>query len=323
MTIAKTPKTSLATALSAEPVFRFSGHETFALRIAWIPKAAAEIVANRDPFTNPDEGIVTLGLGKNMVQSLRAWLDAFQIAKKRGTRWSLTPLADLVFGKEGLDSYLEDPATPWLLHWLIATNRSAPFWAWECLFNLWSAIEFTGSEVLAAFRRHADRNSKPTSPVTLRQHWEVFLHTYRPQRRDQGEDNLDSALSVLGLIRQVGERLNETGKWEPVYAFDTGPKRGISQDLFTFFLHDWWNHAFPHEQTVPFPEVMNGSHSPGRVLKMQEREIVRRLSDLGAERPKVFAVTESASLRQINRIQRCDGLVELESAYRSPRFPTL
>ena len=43
-----------------------------------------------------------------MVQSLRAWLDAFQIAKKDGSLWSLTPVANLIFGEEGLDPYLED-----------------------------------------------------------------------------------------------------------------------------------------------------------------------------------------------------------------------
>jgi hypothetical protein len=319
--IAENAKTPIM--VPGNPAFRFSGHETFALRIAWIPKAAAEIVAQRDPLTDPDQGIVSMGLGKNMVQSLRTWLDAFQIAEKARGRWSLTPIADLIFGEEGLDPYLEDPATPWVLHWLIATNRSAPFWAWECLCNRWSATEFTMSEVLAAFRRQADQNPKSASPVTLKQHWEVFLHTYRPPLRDRCEDNLDSALSVLGLIRQVGERPNQTGKWEPVYAFDMGPKHGISQQLFAFFLHDWWNHAFPHEQTVPFREVVNGSHSPGRILKMQEGEIARRLSDLAAKQPKIFALTESTSLRQIRRTQPSNGLAELKSAYRSPRFLTL
>lgn len=312
------PVGSVATGTST---YRFSGHETFALRIAWIPKAVYEIVAGRDPFTDPDEGIVSLGLGKNMVQSLRAWLDAFQIAKKDGTLWSLTRVANLIFGKEGLDPYLEDPTTPWILHWMIATNRSAPFWAWECLWNRWPATEFTGSEVLVAFRRQADQSSKPASSVTLKQHWEVFLHTYRRPR--QGEDNLDSALSVLGLIQQIGERPSPTGKWEPVYSFDLSLKRGISQQLFAFLLHDWWNHEFPHEKTVPFRTVIYGPHSPGRILKMQEGEIVRRLSDLALKQPKTFSVTESASLRQMNRAQQSDGFYELASAYRSPRFLSL
>ena len=44
--------------------FRFSGHQTFPLRITWIPKAVGEIVAGRDPLSDIDEGITQLGLGQ-------------------------------------------------------------------------------------------------------------------------------------------------------------------------------------------------------------------------------------------------------------------
>ena len=70
-------------------VFRISGHQTFALRIAWIPKAAAMITDGEDPFTNPDDGIVRMGLGKNMVESLRVWIEAFQVAEKTVNGWTL------------------------------------------------------------------------------------------------------------------------------------------------------------------------------------------------------------------------------------------
>ena len=43
--------------------FRFSGHQTFPLRIAWLPKAVVEINKGKDPLTNIDEGIISLGLG--------------------------------------------------------------------------------------------------------------------------------------------------------------------------------------------------------------------------------------------------------------------
>src|SRR5690348_9570787 len=75
----------------AETSFRFSGHQTFPLRIAWIPKAVAEIAAGRDPLTDIDEGITQLGLGKNMVEALRCWIEAFQIARRTDNKWMLTP----------------------------------------------------------------------------------------------------------------------------------------------------------------------------------------------------------------------------------------
>jgi hypothetical protein len=303
--------------------FRFSGHQTFPLRIAWIPKALSEIARGNDPLSNIDLGIANLGLGKNMVEALRCWIEAFQIATKDSpdSGWRLTQLGKLVFSPaSGLDPFLEDHSTSWLLHWLICTNVKAPFFAWECLFNRWPSNEFSATPVLDSFRRAAEENPKAASAVTLKQHWEVFVHSYRPPRGGKGEDHLDSALSVLGLIREAGETQNAAGKWETRYEFDLGHKSGIPQQLFAFFVHDWWNVAFPVEQTIPIREIVAGERSPGRVLRMQETEIVLRIADLARTAPDTFELTESANLRQLHRLRKSDGHDSLRNAYRSPRL---
>jgi hypothetical protein len=303
------------------PSFRFSGHQTFPLRIAWLPKVIREIASGRDPLTNIDEGIVSLGLGKNMVEALRCWIEAFQVATKGDAGWTLSPVGELVFAQgTGLDPFLEDHSSNWLLHWLISTNTEAPFFAWECLFNRWPSGEFSATAVVEAFRKEAEQNQRSASLVTLKQHWEVFLHSYRPPRGMRGEDHLDCALSVLGLIQETGERQNPAGKWETLYAFDTGPKFAIPQQLFAFFIHDWWNRAFASEQTVALRDLVAGGHSPGRILRMAEGEILQRVSDLTRTQPHVFQMTESASLRQLRRLRQSNGHGDLRNAYVKPRF---
>ena len=306
---------------AVSPGFRFSGHQTFPLRIAWIPKAVGAITHGQDPLTNIDEGIVTLGLGKNMVEALRCWVEAFQVASKEDSGWVLSPLGRLVFSPlDGLDQFLEDHSSNWLLHWLISTNTQAPFFAWECLFNRWPTAEFSASAVVEAFRKESEQNQRTASIVTLKQHWEVFLHSYRPPRGTRGEDHLDCALSVLGLIQEAGERQNAAGKWETLYAFDTGPKTAIPQQLFAFFIHDWWNRAFPSEQTVALRELVAGDHSPGRILRMAESEILQRVSDLTRMQSNVFQIAESANLRQLRRLRKSNGHDDLRAAYEKPRF---
>lgn len=301
--------------------FRFSGHQTFPLRITWIPKAVAEIAAGRDPLSDIDEGITQLGLGKNMVEALRCWIDAFQIARRAEQGWMLTPIGSLVFDpSEGLDPYFEDVSTAWLLHWLITTNIDAPFFAWECMFNRWPATDFGASQVIDAFTRETGKTPRPASTVTVRQHWEVFLHSYRRPRADKGEDHLDSAMSVLRLIQECGERPNANGRWEPLYSFDFGRKQAIPEQLFAFFVHDWWNRKYPNEATAPLREVVFGEHSPGRLLKMQESEIVHRVAGLAAHQPKVFQIVESTNLRHLHRLHKSHGLQDLDAAYRTPRF---
>jgi hypothetical protein len=301
--------------------FRFSGHQTFPLRIAWLPKAIGEISSGKDPLTNIDEGIVSLGLGKNMVEALRCWIEAFQIASKDEAGWVLSPIGELVFDPHsGLDPFLEDHSSNWLLHWLISTNNRAPFFAWECLFNRWPTAEFSCSAVVEAFRKEVEQNQRVASLVTLKQHWEVFIHSYRPPRGARGEDHLDSALSVLGLIQEAGERQNSSGKWETLYAFDTGPKTAIPQQLFSFFIHDWWNRDFASEQTVALRDLVAGSRGPGRILRMTESEIMQRVANLAETQPKIFRITESANLRQLQRFGRSNGHADLRSSYQKPRF---
>ena len=307
--------------LPASRAFRFSGHQTFPLRIAWLPKAIREIDRGEDPLTDTDRGIVSLGLGKNMVEALRCWIEAFQVAVKADTGWSLTWIGELVFAhRRGLDPFLEDHSSNWLLHWLISTNTQAPFFAWECIFNRWPSMEFSASAVVEAFARESAQNPKPNSAVTLKQHWEVFLHSYRPPRSGRGEDHLDSALSVLGLIREAGERQNSEGRWETLYTFDIGSKDSIPQQMFAFFVHDWWNCSFPDEKTIALRELVAGDHSPGRLLKMSEVEILRRIADLEATQPKIFRTTESANLRQLERLAQSNGRDDLRAAYEKPRF---
>ena len=305
----------------SEPTFRFSGHQTFPLRIAWIPKAVREIVAGNDPLTDIDEGITELGLGKNMVEALRCWIEAFQIASRVDGAWFLTPIGEQIFHPEtGLDPFFEDVTSSWVLHWLISTNSVSPFFAWECLFNRWPALDFSASQVIEAFEQEANRSQRPNSAVTLRQHWEVFLHSYRPPLANKGEDHLDSAMSVLRLIQPFGERPNAAGKWESLYSFDPSPRRAIPNQLFAFFIHDWWNTRYPDERTTPLRELISGQHSPGRILKMHETEILQRVTELASRQPKIFQIIESMNLRQLQRPEKKDGFSELKAAYLTPSF---
>lgn len=301
--------------------FRFAGHQTFPLRISWLPKTIALLQQGKDPLSDIDLGITAIGLGKNMVEALRCWIEAFQIAKKTADGWRLTPIGHLVFDQaNGLDPYLEDHSTAWLLHWLVATDDNSPFFAWECLFNRWTTPDFSATAVLEVFRRESANNPKPSSPVTLRQHWDVFIHSYRPPRDVKGEDHLDSVLSIIGIIRESGIRTNADGRAETRYEFDFSAKASIPQQLFTFFMHDWWNRVFPAERTVPVSEIVSGNRSPGRLLRMSEREILERLVSLSSDRSPTFELAEAANLRQVHRRRPADGLGDLKHAYTTPRF---
>ena len=63
-----------------QPQYRFSGHESFSCRYAWIPKAVESLQKEPCLFSDIDHAMVRLGLGKNMVRSLRFWIQAMRVA---------------------------------------------------------------------------------------------------------------------------------------------------------------------------------------------------------------------------------------------------
>lgn len=61
---------------------RFSGHETFACRYAWLPKAYRAVKADPRTFVDDDKAMVVLGLGKNMVRALKFWVEVTGVARQ-------------------------------------------------------------------------------------------------------------------------------------------------------------------------------------------------------------------------------------------------
>lgn len=293
------------------PDYRFSGHQTFALRISWLPKAAEAVRAGRDPFTDPRQGVVELGLGKVMVESLKCWVEAFGVAERTQTGWDLTKEGAVVFGAGGLDRYLEDAQTLWWLHWKISNLRTAPFFAWELLINRWNEATFTTGQILAAFAKEGETSGRILSEVTLKQHFDVWLRTYCTNRDGRlVEDGLDCPLSGLGLVRLAGYK-DLQGRKEPVYAFDLSPKRAVSQSLFLYAMVEWWRDRLGEEETVPFQLAVTGPGSPGRVFRMQEAEIRDRLLGLEGMKAAPFELQESLNQYQIRRIKSLPRSVDL------------
>lgn len=295
-----------STPMNAQPSptedYRFGGHQTFPLRISWLPKAASGLAEDADVLTDIVKGVVRLGLGKNMVEALRCWVDAYGVAQRSAGGWRLTDEGQAIFGPDGFDRYLEDAQTLWWLHWKIATQKAGRFFAWELLFNRWNEPTFTASAALAAFAAEAERSGRGLSEVSLKQHFDVWLRTYSAPRGGKlGEEGLDSPLATLGLVRSVGDR-EELGRREPVYAFDLTPKRAVSQALFAYCLMDWWEVRHATEDTVPFHEVVTGPGSPGRILRMPEGEVRGRLETMTAA-DRYVELRQSLNQQQVRRLK--------------------
>ena len=77
----------MASAPRSNAAYGFSGHQTFPFRYPWLPKGVQRLLERPDLFTL-DDAFVVLGVGKNMVRSIRHWciaLGVFDRVDHRGT----------------------------------------------------------------------------------------------------------------------------------------------------------------------------------------------------------------------------------------------
>jgi hypothetical protein len=287
--------------------YRISGHESFPCRYTWLPKAVHGLRKNPKLFADEAEAMVHLGVGKNMVRSIRFWAQAAGVvtAAKSG-EYSLTDFGLSLLGERGRDRFLEDIRTLWLIHWRLASDVENPLLAWDYLLNRWQDPELIPSIVLRALEKEAMKENEGLSPVTLEQHLDTFLHTYTPTRGRKGqvqEDNLDCPLVELEFILKVGDREldRSSGKREPIYSFRRDEKPEITPELFIYCLHDFWMKRRKAESTLPFREVAHGHGSPGQIFKLPEEDIRARVELLARQSGGLFTYNESANLQQIRR----------------------
>ena len=303
----------------------FSGHQSFALRISWLPKAVASIEKGIDPFKDPRVGMSALGLGKNMVESLEFWAQAAGITVKTNNNVDLTEFSRMVLSRAtGFDPFLENIQTLWLLHWNLCRGWDEdgeikrPY-AWHFFSNVFQDDEIIASDAVPQFADAVAALSKTLSPVTLRQHFDVFIRTYVagevPGPRSTPEDSLDSPLTALELIKRSGEKQLPFGKRETVYRLNNSPKPSLSDDTFCYCLDQWWEQTHQNEMQLTLRDISFSEGSPGRVFHIPEADIHRRLISMTNNQPQKWTLIESQNQRGIQRLFPLDAESQLKSIY--------
>ncbi len=253
--------------------------------------------------------MVDLGVGKNMVRSIRFWAEAADIITSSEAGHELTDFGrELLLEDKGLDPYLEDVQTLWLIHWKLATNQKVLIFAWDYLLNQFHEPELYASSVVRAFSKTAVQVSeKEISQGSLEQLYDVFLHSYVPTRGRKGEvreDNLDCPLVELDLLRHTGitkSALNP-GRLEAKYAFRREDKPEIGHALFAFCLEEFWKNRFGgNEQSIPLHSIASGHGSPGQVFKIPEADVRARLFAIEKHTDGFFTFEESAAIPRVMR----------------------
>jgi len=180
----------------------FGQHETFPMRYGWMTKGVEALTKSPDFFAKPEEAMIELGIGSNMVRALQYWLRVTGIARFDQGEGIVTPLGEALIGDKG-DQYLEDEATLWIIHWLIASNAELAtgfFW----FFNHYAIPRFQDKDALQALSEFVASELKTNRSLsTLKSDISTLLRMYAPVtgKADEHLDSTNVAVSFVVVVR--------------------------------------------------------------------------------------------------------------------------
>ena len=263
--------------------FKFSGHETFHCKSFWIKKGF-DFISSKNDFKD-QEAVVQLGVGKNMVASINYWLSSFEIQKNN----LLTDWSELVFGNNGLDPFLENIGTNWLLHFHLLQNNYASInkIAFDQFRKTRLGNEFTSSNLTDYLLRFCIRNKISASPKTISNDVKVFLKNYGKSLKfnlKSLEEDATTLLTDINLITEVEGLFQEN---EQVYRFNYSTCETLPALIFFYAIK------------IIFPK-----HSSISILDIQQ------------EVSELFLCNREGTENKLNLLQECGFITKKEDAGR-------
>ncbi len=284
-------------------MYRFSGHETFQCKEQWLTKGIQ--LLEKQELTEEIE-IQELGVGRNMVKSIKHWLRAFGWINNDQ---KITKIAEIVLKK---DPYLENEATAWLLQYTICKERYASIF--NLIFNDYFSDkvtnEFSETSIIQYVTRKLNSNSidkkkdKGVAENTLRADIKVFIKTYLAPKKNIKtiEEDFNAPLLQLSLIVDT-QRKNANN--EQIYRINKSTHSSIPTNLFKYFLLDY----FESETTINLDEIRK---KLGSILCLTLDGIENMIS-LICEGNSEFVFKEDAGIKQL-QIKYSDSKFELLKA---------
>lgn len=269
--------------------YGFSGHETFPFRLGWLHKGILAVKENPSVFSC-DESIVTLGVGKNMVRSIRHWCTTLGLIQEV-TRGSYEPtnMGNFLFSTEGTDPYLEDIGTLWLLHWKLATHQTRAT-TWYYVFNQMNRPEFSKLGLNKELIRMVEsNNSKPPSIKTLERDIDCFVRTYATPHKTFSEENIECALIELNILKDFDESVR----------LSRGDKATLPDLIFISSLIDFFNKVGRGSRTMSAERIIHSEGSPGRVFVLDDNSVIQRLERLEELTNGEVIYDSTAGMRQV------------------------
>jgi len=242
--------------------FKFRAHETFFIRKGWLNKGMKNVEIDPYVFMGANENPMDrLGIGSNMVKSLRYWLQAVGLTCEPPSGRKFQEFTD--FGKIVYenDRYFEELGTLWLLQYKLANNRKLAT-SWYYFFNELILTEFTKDDFIIELNKFIISNGTKIPVRTLEDDFNCIINTYIPRIKSNPskvhpESNIDCPLGELGLIDIVDSN-------KKIYRKATPKKNTLDPLILLAVIVD----QFKDQYDVKISAIQNNKFSAGKVFNL-------------------------------------------------------
>ncbi|MER3374039.1 MAG: DUF4007 family protein [Allomuricauda sp.] len=266
--------------------YTFSGHDSFQCRQLWLKKGY-DFVQEGKNF-NDEDAVVQLGVGKNMVSSIRFWLKAFNVID---TKDIPTEFGERMFDDEnGYDPFLEDEASLWLLHYQLVKNGFASIYS--IIFNEFRKEKlFFNKETFVNYIKRIGENNPDLNfnENTVAKDFIVFSNLYKsdPESKDV-EDSFSGILSEIEILKTTGK-----GRDEQFYIENT-ERDNLPEAVVLYTILDSPNYG----NSINLNSLEFDINSPGSIFALNRTGLMNKISDIVSEF-KDITFTDQAGIKEL------------------------
>lgn len=263
----------------------YSGHESFACKSLWLKKGY-DFINGKNNFNAPD-AVVQLGVGKNMVASIRYWMKVFGLTNND----ELLPIAHYIFdSNNGKDPFVEDLGTLWLLHFLLVSTGEATLY--KLLFTRLQRERklFDRQHVVNYVKRIMTEDGKQNmfNENTIKKDIGTLLQNYVLPQKAKALDDYGALLIDLELIR-----IDADGK---SYIFNIEGKRQVPWQLFLFAVLSLKG----KDNSIGYDLLQE----IGLIFCMNDIEVIEMCRIIEANHSGDIRYSDTAGIRQLQFIHR-------------------
>lgn len=282
--------------------YTFSGHDSFQCRQLWLKKGY-DYVQKGGNF-NDEDAVIQLGVGKNMVSSIRFWLKAFNIIDNKDIP---TEFGKRLFDDEnGYDPFLEDEASLWLLHYHLVKNGFSSIYS--IIFNEFRKEKlFFNKETFVNYVKRIGESNPDLNlnENTVAKDFIVFANLYKsdPESKDV-EDSFSGILSEIELLKTAGK-----GKDEQFF-IENSERDNLPESIVLYAILDNPNYG----NSISLNSLEFDLNSPGSIFALNRSGLMNKISEIVSEF-KDITFTDQAGIKELQFKNKADAYTILDTYY--------